>query len=74
MVRGFQTILYDEILLQAVIAKIGPVISSINADLLHNYTGGIINSTNCSRKLNHNVLIVGYNKIGKYYIVKNRYY
>jgi hypothetical protein len=74
MVRGFQTILYDEILLQVVIAKIGPVISSINADLLYNYTGGIINSKNCSRKLNHNVLIVGYNKTGKYYIVKNRYY
>ena len=74
MVRGFQTISYDEILLQAVIAKIGPVISSINADLLYNYTGGIINSKNCSRKLNHNVLIVGYNKTGQYYIVKNRYY
>jgi hypothetical protein len=59
--------------MQTVIAKIGPVISSINVDLLFDYTGGIISSPNCSHKLNHNILIVGYNKTGQYYIVKNRF-
>jgi cathepsin H len=59
--------------MQTVIDKIGPIIVSLNADLLYNYTGGIINSPNCSNKLNHNALAVGYNKTGNYYIVKNRY-
>jgi hypothetical protein len=68
---GFQTIAYDEILMQTVLAKIGPIIASVSSDLLVNYTDGIINSPTCSLKLDHSVLIVGYDRQGQYYIVKN---
>jgi cathepsin H len=57
--------------MQTVLAKIGPIIVSLNSELLLNYTGGIINSSTCSHKINHNALAVGYNKTGNYYIVKN---
>ena len=70
---GYQTIINDEILMQTVLAKIGPIIVSLNSELLLNYTDGIINSSTCSYKINHNALAVGYNKTGNYYIVKNRY-
>ena len=57
--------------MQTVLAKIGPIIVSLNSDLLYTYTGGIINDLKCSHNLNHYALAVGYDKTNNYYIIKN---
>lgn len=57
----------------AVIDKIGPIIISINGDVLNGYESGIINITYCSDVINHNALAVGYGTENglDYYLVKN---
>ena len=71
-ISGYQVIYNDEDLMQTVLAKIGPIIVSLNSELLKTYDGGIIDSWNCSHTLNHVALAVGYNKTENSYIVKNR--
>lgn len=61
--------------MKAVVDKIGPLIISINGDVLANYQGGIINDYNCSYEISHNGLAVGYGTDPKtgldFWIVKN---
>ena len=51
----------------------GPMITSIAADWLASYVGGIITGRCSARDLNHSVLIVGYGDENgtPYFIVKN---
>ena len=59
----------------AVIDKIGPIIVSLNEEMLINYDGySIIDNSSCSNVINHNALAVGYGTDENgldYYIVKN---
>jgi cathepsin L len=48
---------------------IEPISITVDAANWSPYTGGIFN--NCGTSLDHAVLLVGYNKEGGYYIVKN---
>lgn len=61
--------------MKTVLAKIGPIIVSLDGSVLTTYTGGIINSTSCSNEITHNALAVGYGTDPvtglDYYIVKN---
>ena len=72
---SFQVIQNDEILMKTVLAKLGPIIVSLNGDVLQTYTGGIINNASCSVVYNHNALAVGYGTDPitalDYYLVKN---
>lgn len=64
----------DENALTHAIATVGPVIVSINGDLLQHYKSGVFQNSNCNKmNLNHEVLAVGYGTgyDGDYHIVKN---
>ncbi|KAM4630522.1 cathepsin S, ortholog 1 [Polymixia lowei] len=66
----------DEKLLKRVVAKVGPVSVSINANLpsFHQYKRGVYNAADCkSKSTNHAVLLVGYGRDkGKdFWLVKN---
>jgi cathepsin L len=61
--------------MMAALAK-GPVSIAIEADksVFQRYTGGVITSSRCGKKLDHGVLAVGYNNDGNgdaYFLVKN---
>lgn len=52
---------------------VGPVSVAINANYLSLYGGGIFDNPNCSKSLNHAVLVVGYGVTNgkEYWIIKN---
>jgi len=58
--------------IMAEVATRGPVAAGIDSDPLHNYTGGIINTTSAG-SINHIVSIVGYGTQGNtdFWIVRN---
>ncbi|KAK3771605.1 hypothetical protein RRG08_018327 [Elysia crispata] len=66
----------NETALQEAVANVGPVSVAINADLFHNYGGGVFDHPECpDDKLDHAVLVVGYGHDTvsglDYWIVKN---
>ncbi len=70
---SFSYIFNDEISMQQAIYSVGPIFVFLSSQLLSNYTGGIKNSTTCSKETDHVALAVGFrNSNGlNYYIVKN---
>ncbi len=56
---SFSYIFNDEISMQQAIYSVGPIFVFLSSQLLSNYTGGIINSTTCSKETDHVVLAVG---------------
>ena len=66
----------DENALRQAVATVGPISVSIHVSgkfFVHKH--GVYNNTNCSKKLNHAVLVVGYGTESgsDYWLVKNRY-
>lgn len=70
-VTGFKDIARrDEDALREVVSN-HPVSVAVDATKWQFYKSGVFNHNNCGTELNHAVQIVGYNKDGKYYIVRN---
>ncbi|KAF7274740.1 hypothetical protein GWI33_012588 [Rhynchophorus ferrugineus] len=72
-ISGYKNIAYkDEKDLKNAVGSIGPVSVSLNGDLLQRYAWGIING-NCSDKINHAAVVVGYGRENgqEYWILKN---
>ena len=53
--------------------KIGPIVVTLNANILQYYSNGIVNEASCSTKINHAVVAVGYGTENgiDYFICKN---
>jgi cathepsin L len=75
-VSGYVTIPEgDEAKLKEAVATIGPVSTSIDAshESFKKYTGGVYVEPECTQKVNHGVLIVGYGTLDgqDYWLIKN---
>ncbi|XP_069889227.1 procathepsin L-like isoform X1 [Dipodomys merriami] len=80
-VTGYVTLPPNEQALMSAVATVGPIAAAIHSS--HSsfkfYKGGIYHHPNCSKALNHAVLVVGYGYEGeesennKYWLVKNSY-
>ena len=57
-------------ILKRILTRSGPVAAALNADLMYNYKGGILDcSSLTSSQTNHAILVVGYDKDS--WIIKN---
>ncbi|XP_053156905.1 procathepsin L-like [Hemicordylus capensis] len=68
---------WDETHLEKLVATVGPISVSVNANCLRHYESGILYSESCSKTTNHAMLVVGYVSTKKnaetfgYWILKN---
>ncbi|XP_060520092.1 procathepsin L-like [Cylas formicarius] len=71
--KGYVDIYNNENKLLQVVATIGPVSISVDADYFQFYSSGVFNAPQCTTDVDHGILIVGYGEENgiKYWIVKN---
>lgn len=71
-ITGFVDLPKDEEQLSTWLAQNGPISIGVSASPWHVYTGGIMSVSDCpAYPPSHGVLLVGYDKAEKYWIVKN---
>ena len=76
-ISGYYPVHYTVAAIKNAIYTYGPVVATIDvySDLFYNYTSGIYYynylGNNPTYESGHNVLVVGYNDTGSYFIVKN---
>jgi C1A family cysteine protease len=72
--QGYLGIFPNETLIKLIVTNVGPVAVALHvSEKFMHYQSGIYNEPNCSKTINHAVLIVGYGteKGQDYWIVKN---